>query len=229
MFAVLFDLEGTLVQTDRAVFWETSAVQEFRRLTREKLIELGIPPRVLEKTRSYSLMRNKAVEYVQANFSEEEIRLFHQRFDEFLEYYEMGSAKGSTLFPDTISTLRRLKELGYKLGLVTNTSKKATQYMFTMHGLEKYFDTVVTREDVKRFKPEPEGIMLALKKLGEKEFVLVGDIVYDASAAERAGGISIITKRDPSKELDFHADYTVQSLEEILGILQAISEIRQNK
>jgi len=227
MVAVLFDLEGTLVQTDRAFWRDNSIVQEFRRLTREKLIELGIPPKALGETKTYTLMRNKAVEYVEENFSEEEAKIFLQKMDEFLEKYEMGSARGSELFPDAIPALRGLRALGYKLGLITNTSRKAVECMFSLHGIREYFDVVITREDVKKFKPEPEGIQLALKKLGERDFVLVGDLIYDASAAETAGGLSIKVNRNPPRELDFHADYTVQSLEEIVSIIEAISRVKQ--
>lgn len=225
MVAVLFDLEGTLV--DVSFFKDAGVVQEFRQSTREKLIKLGIPPQALGEIKTYSLMRNKAIEYAEANFSREKASRFYQRLDEFLEKYEMSSAKSSELFSDTIPTLSRVKALGYKLGLITNTSKKATEYMFSQHGLKKFFDVVVTREDVRRFKPEPEGIQLALRKLGEKGFILVGDLRYDASAAEKAGGISIILNRNRSKKLDFHADYRVNSLEEILSIMQTISKIKQ--
>jgi len=224
MVAVLFDLEGTLVQTFPEIVWP---IHEFRRLAREKLIELGIPPQVFGETKAYTLMRNKAIEYVEANFSQKEAKIFHQKLDEFLEKYEMGSARSSKLFPDTVSTLQRLKALGYKMGLITNTSKKAMEYMLSLHGLGEYFNAVITREDVKRFKPEPEGIRLALKKLGEREFVLVGDTIYDATTAERAGGHSIIVNRNPSREMDFHADYIVHSLEEIVSIMEAIGESKQ--
>jgi len=224
MVAVLFDLEGTLVQTFPEVIWP---VHEFRRLAREKLIQLGIPSEVLGETKAYTLMRNKAIEHVEANFSEKEAKLFHQKLDVFLEKYEMGSARSSKLFPDAIPTLRRLKALGYKLGLITNTSKKAVECFFSLHDLREYFSVVITREDVKMFKPEPEGVHLALKKLGENEFLLVGDTIYDATTAQRAGGISVIVNRDPSRELDFRADYTIQMLEEILGIMQAIGGMKQ--
>jgi len=224
MVAVLFDLEGTLVQTFPEIIWP---VHEFRRLAREKLIELGIPPQVLGEMKAYTLMRNKAIEYTEAHFSEKEKKRFHRRLDEFLEKYEMGSARSSKLFPDAVPTLRRLRALGCKLGLITNTSKKAAEYMLSMHKLGEYFSVVVTREDVKRFKPEPEGIRLALEKMGEKEFVLVGDTTYDATTAERAGGISIIVNRNPSREIDFHADHIVQSLEEMLSVIETISRMKQ--
>jgi len=131
----------------------------------------------------------------------------------------LSAVKGSKLFPDTLSTLRQLKALGCRIGLVTNTSKKAVDRYFSMHGLGNYFDVVVTREDVAKLKPDPEEVLFALKTLGEKRFFLVGDLEHDAIAAEKAGGLSIIVNKDSSKEPQFHADFVVKSLSEVPAIV----------
>jgi len=64
--AFLFDLEDTLVETPWA---DHQHVLEFRRETRQKLIELRIPPNALEGIERATIMRNKASEYVQQNFT----------------------------------------------------------------------------------------------------------------------------------------------------------------
>jgi len=218
MVIVLFDLEGTLVQTE----WEEpNHVVLFRGETRKKLLELGIPRLVLEGTERSTIMRNKALDYVKKNFSEARIKQFQYEVEKFLEYYELSAAKSSRLFPETLSTLRRLKALGCHMGLVTNTSKKAVKHYFSMHGIGNYFDVVVTREDVEKLKPHPEGVLLALKKLREKTFFLVGDLEHDAIAAAEAGGLSIIVNRASSKALQFHADFMVKSLSEVLAIVRS--------
>lgn len=100
MIAVLFDLEGTLIQTP----WEESDnVLEFRRRTRRKLIELGIPSSVLEGIERSTIMRNKASEYVEKHFSETEARRFNRETEKFLKYYEMDAARNSKLFPKLLS------------------------------------------------------------------------------------------------------------------------------
>jgi len=219
MVVVLFDLEGTLVKT----IWdeqEPSSILEFRQQTREKLIKLGIPPQVLSEVKTYTLMCNKAFEYAEENFSEKEAKLFHRQIDEFARGFEMLSAESSKLFPETLATLRTLKRLGYKMGIITNTSKEAVDLIFSKNKLREFFEVVITREDVKRLKPDPEGVLLALKRLGETEFFLVGDSIYDAQAAEKADGLSITVNRNPSKDLEFQADYVVQSLAEIPTLIR---------
>jgi len=217
--AVLFDLEDTLVQTP----WEDMQhVLEFRYQTRRKLIELGIPPSILEGIERAALMRNKASEYVAENFGKADAQRFHQEMERFLERYELDSAQRSKLFLETIPTLEKIKRFEVKMGLVTNTSRKAVETAFRLHDLKKYFDVVITRENVKKLKPDPEGVLLAIKKLATKSFIMVGDLVHDALATKDANGISIIVKRNLEKKLDFHADYFVQSLNEVPTIVQRV-------
>jgi len=238
--AVLFDLEDTLVQTP----WiDHQHVLEFRRKTKEKLIELGIPPSVLEGTERATIMRNRASEYMEQNFSHAEAERFKLEMEKFLSQYELDSAKKSKLFPDTTPTLETLRKLRIKMGVITNTSAKAVSIIFQVHGLKKYFDVVVTRERVKKLKPDPEGILLAVKELSVKRFFMVGDLVLDVVAAKSAKGKVILVNRyseqfdsqDLFKSLpaevlekatenfgrsDLQPDYIVQSLSEVLTIVK---------
>jgi HAD superfamily hydrolase (TIGR01509 family) len=110
------------------------------------------------------------------------------------------------------------------MGIVTNTCREAANRMLNMHGIGEFFDVTITREEVKMLKPEPEGIRLALKRLKAQRFVFVGDLIHDVRAAEKAGGTSIIVNREPSKRLDFQADYVVESLTKIPELVQRIAD-----
>ncbi len=215
--AVLFDLEDTLVRTPWSDFQH---VIEFRRNTREKLIELGIPRNELEGIERATLMRNKASEYIEKHFTVTEKKRLQQEMEVFLSRYELDSASKSKLFPDTIPTLEELKRLRVRTGLVTNTSAKAVEIVFRLHCLKRYFEVVITREDVARLKPDPEGILNAVKKLGAEGFFMVGDLPLDAQAARSAKGTSIIVKRNPDEKLHFQADHAIQSLSGVLPIIQ---------
>lgn len=60
-----------------------------------------------------------------------------------------------------------------------------------------------------------------------KNYILVGDLSYDAEAARKAGGKSIIVNRTPSKSLEFQADYVVQSLLEVPSLIQKAASKKQ--
>jgi phosphoglycolate phosphatase-like HAD superfamily hydrolase len=163
--------------------------------------------------------------------------------EKFLSRYEQDSAEKSRLFPDTVSALEKLRELRVKMGIVTNTSAKAVDMVFQAHGLKQYFDVVVTRESVKRLKPDPEGILLAAERLGGNRFFMVGDLILDVLAAKTAMALAILVRRSgkpdfqdvfkalPSEALEktkslldgksiLSPDYVVQSLEEVPTIVQ---------
>ena len=113
-------------------------------------------------------MRNTAIDYVKKNYDEKKANLFNLEMDRFLKRYEMSWAKQSEIFPETLPVLNKLKKLGYRLGIVTNTSLEAANYMLSLHGIRDFFEAIISRESVKKLKPDPEGILLALKKLNEK-------------------------------------------------------------
>jgi phosphoglycolate phosphatase len=238
--AVVFDLEDTLVETP----WSNPQhTIEFRCKTKQKLIELGIPKPVLEGIERSTIMRNRASEYAEQNFGKTEAQRFKKKLSKFLRWYEKDSAIKSRLFADTIPTLRELKRRGTKMALVTNTSAEAVKAVFQKHKLKQYFKVVITREKVTRLKPDPEGILLALKRLDVNSFVMVGDLILDVLAAKRANGTCILVRRpeqlnspDPfmalpaeflndaketmNEKSNFGADYIVQSLTEIPAIIK---------
>jgi len=242
--AVVFDLEDTLVETP----WSRPQhTLEFRCKTKQKLIELGIPKSVLEGIERSTIMRNRASEYAEQNFGKTEAERFKKELNKFLRWYEKDSARESRLFADTIPTLNELKRLGTKMALVTNTSTEAVKTVFQQHNLKQYFKVVITREKVRRLKPDPEGILLAVKRLDANSFFMVGDLVLDVLAAKRANGTCILVRRpeqlsfiDPylalpaelldnakktmNEKSDFGADYIIQSLTEIPAIIE--NEIR---
>lgn len=221
MIAVLFDLEGTLVQS---VVNDLEVVLEFRDRIRKKLLELGIPSAELDVEVKSTLVRNRALRYVQEHFTEREANIFSLEMDRFLKSYELSWTDRSRIFPDTITALQELKQLGYRMGIVTNTSREAADRMLSVNNMRDFFEVIITREDAKMLKPEPEGTRLALKRLKAQRFVFVGDQIHDVHAAEKAGGISIIVNREPSKRLDIQADYVVESLTETPRLVQQIAD-----
>jgi HAD superfamily hydrolase (TIGR01509 family) len=95
--------------------------------------------------------------------------------------------------------ISRLKHSGFKVGLVTNSIRKSTEFMLEYAGLLHFMDVVITNEDVAQGKPNPDGYILAMSKLGvsPSETLVVEDGEYGIMAAESAG-IEVIKVKDPS-------------------------------
>lgn len=225
MVSVIFDLEGTLVQsvpmTDRAIL-------EFRKETRRTLVELGVPKEILADAETSTLMRNRAKEYADSNLTVSEKRGLMEGLDRFLLGYELKWAQDSTRFSDTVPTLRTLRSRGIKMAVVTNTSTQAAEAILSKHELADYFTTVVTRNDVELLKPDPQGTLLAIERLHDRNPVFVGDLPVDIEAARGAGIKSVLVKRDwPNHAFPSNTqpDHVVGSLSEIPVILEEICSL----
>ncbi|MEM4168404.1 MAG: HAD family hydrolase [Candidatus Caldarchaeum sp.] len=117
--------------------------------------------------------------------SEEFIDLFSQKMHEeyCVEQEEVKkicqeSIEKIELQPDSIHTLDALRKLGYKLGLISNTSP-LTKGRLERLGLSRYFDKVVLSCDTGFLKPDPRIFLYAFSELDVRpeEVCLVGDSI----------------------------------------------------
>lgn len=216
MRAVLFDLEGTLVET--AYEWSREAVNELRRGTKDKLIGLGVPEEALMGLVRSTLLRNRAHEWVEASLSQAESAMFRAELDTFMKPIEMRTARSARLYPDTLEALEGLSARGVEMGLVTNTSRGAADYVLGNLGLGGFFRVVVTRDDAPRLKPDPSMLRAAVAEMGVAAGWLVGDSVFDAEAARGAGLRSIIARRNGVRP-SFRHDRFVDSLNCVASIV----------
>jgi HAD superfamily hydrolase (TIGR01549 family) len=225
MKAVLFDLEGTLVES--AYQRSRELVARLRRETKERLIVLGVPDPVLEGLVRSHALRNAAYSWADSNLDSEEATEIRVRMEEFTLEFDMFSARESRLYPDTIDALERLRENGCAMALVTNTSTPAANHVMGRLGLERFFDAVVTRSDVTRLKPDPAMVRQAEERMGLEAGWFVGDSSFDAGAAAGAGLSAIIIRRDGVRPA-FDHDYFVESLLEVPPIL-GLSPVQPNR
>jgi phosphoglycolate phosphatase/AHBA synthesis associated protein len=91
---------------------------------------------------------------------------------------------------------RSLSELAatLKVGVFTGAGRGAAEILLAHTGLRKYFDVVVTGDDVLRPKPAPDGILAACEALGAPvgEAAYVGDAPNDMHAAAAAEVLAVL-------------------------------------
>lgn len=94
-------------------------------------------------------------------------------------------------FPNTVSTLLKLKDMGMILAVASNRYSPSEALEKT--GLLKYFDTVVGLIDGTAPKPSPEMLLLLMEKFRapKEETVYIGDALIDIDTANAAGIKSI--------------------------------------
>jgi beta-phosphoglucomutase-like phosphatase (HAD superfamily) len=85
--------------------------------------------------------------------------------------------------------LKRCKSAGFQLGLTTSAARGIQQLAFEKFGLSKYFDAVVTGEDIVRGKPDPEPYLLTAGKLSQPATacMVIEDAVSGIISGKSAG------------------------------------------
>jgi pyrophosphatase PpaX len=124
-------------------------------------------------------------------------------------------------------TVEALQEKGYKLAIVTTKREDVSLKGLRLTKLDRFFDVIVAYDHVKKVKPDPEPIMLALQKLGStpEETLMVGDNFHDILAGKNAGtktagvawsikGRDYIAKYEP--------DFILEKMADLLPLLERV-------
>lgn len=172
--AVLYDFDGTLVDTVPMIL--ESFRRAFLEVTgREEKEEFLLSTIGLPLTAAFSGYKADVAQAL-------------------LEAYQRENAKllptSVRIFDGIIEGLAQVRDMGIRQGIVT--SKKRETALFTMRqfAMEPYFEILVTREDTKVHKPNPEPIFLAMRMMGITDVsrvLYVGDSVHDLRCAANAG------------------------------------------
>jgi phosphoglycolate phosphatase len=117
-----------------------------------------------------------------ATLAPEFARLFIERADQVM-------AESTHLLECVPGAIAALRERGLVLGVVSTKFRYRIASILGREGLLDSFDLIVGGEDVVVHKPHPEGLCLALKRLGRSasDSIYVGDSVVDADTAQEAG------------------------------------------
>jgi HAD superfamily hydrolase (TIGR01509 family) len=187
--AVIFDLDGTITEP----YFDFDAIRE----------EIGIDRHggpILEAMEKMTPQQRERAETI-------------------LHFHEEKAVTESSLNPGAKETLEALRRRGIHIGILTRNRKCNAHAVAERHSL--YFDAVVGREDGP-VKPHAFGVLHLCDRFAvrPKETMLVGDYLFDLLCARAAGAIPVlITNHDRAAEFAHHADFTVQTLHELLPIV----------
>ena len=101
----------------------------------------------------------------------------------------LGTVRELPPHPDVVPSLERLREAGLRLATLTNSAHATVSAQISNAGLTEYFETLLTVDDVRAFKPAPEPYQMAASKLGVdiEQVRLVAAHDWDVFGALRAG------------------------------------------
>jgi phosphoglycolate phosphatase len=216
--AILFDLDGTLVDT----------APDLAGTMNDILAKLALPPLALATVRhlvghgARALIEHGLKTHERAaNAGEVDLML-----QAFFDIYAARIANESRAFPGAQVTLDLLTARGCVLGVVTNKPEDLTRLLLDALGLANRFGALIGRDTAARPKPHPDPILLAAERLKTPigRTLMIGDSETDVAAA-RAAGVQVIVVRHgystlPVEELG--ADAIIDGFSELIAAAERL-------
>lgn len=217
--AILFDLDGTLVDTAPDIAAAVEAT--LRELERPPVDDAQVRSwigrgvdvllhRVLTRERDG---RSDASEHARAR-------------ERFLEHYAAHNGRSAKLYPGVREGIDHAKRLGIPMCCVTNKLQSFSEALLALTGLDRDLTFVQGGDALPKTKPDPLPLLHAAARLGfaPDECVMVGDSSNDARAA-RAAGMPIVlvgygyTEDLPVDQID--CDAIVRSVADLVAAIAA--------
>lgn len=176
--AVLFDLDGTLVDCEEETIEAMAQV-----LLNEHDLAIDSHDRAFVVGRSWSAIHERLVSrYPNLRLGKTElVQATTQKRSEYLAH------AGLRILPGAVSAVRRFGHV--PRAVVTGSSTIEATFALRTLGLERDFSCLVTADDLTSSKPEPDGYLLAAKRLGvcPQDCLVVEDSCHGIAAGIAAG------------------------------------------
>lgn len=181
--AVLLDLDGTLADTADDLAQAMDALRG----------ELGLPPLTTGALRPYVSQGARGMLGFGLELRPDDARYVQLR-DRFLEIYAGCCAVEARLFDGFEGVLATLRGSGLRVGIVTNKIERFAAPLLRALGVWPDADCLITPDLLARPKPDPEGVLLACRRLGAlpAQCVFVGDDRRDVEAGRAAGTRTVV-------------------------------------
>ncbi len=214
--AIIFDLDGTLVQTERlkAISYARAAVELCPHALEESDVVgafkevVGLSRREVAKT---LMARFHLEEKARARMAEFGVSTPWQAFVQVrLRHYEALLADPETLranrWPHNVALLKMARQAGYKTALATMSHCPQVQRVLDILGWQGKFDFIATRDDVEQGKPDPEIYRLVSDELDVPPSACL--VIEDSPAgveAALAAGMRVVAVSTPFTRERLHA------------------------
>ncbi|RKY98645.1 MAG: phosphatase [Ignavibacteriae bacterium] len=203
----IFDIDGTLTSTNELIFASFNHIAKKyldRTFTDEEIISLFGPTEdVILREWCGDKFEEAKEEYYNFYSDNHQMAYIHEGMIEILDY---------------------LKFKGFPLGIFTGKGRRAS--LITLQKIEanKYFDLIVTGDDVENHKPSAEGILKFVNHFGlnKEKVLMIGDSVGDVKASKEAGVKIASVLWDSHREekvKTMNSDYYFHSVEELREFL----------
>ena len=214
----IFDVDGTLVS-------HKVDGEKLRSTTSRELVRMGFDISFMDGNNLHTQeIIDRARQQIESGSVKIKFELFRAALNEALDALEMDWNALAQPIPGTNELLDRLRAKNVRLATLTNSGRAPSEWLLKQHDLLRRFDFTLSRDDVTKLKPCPDGVLKALDLMGlpKEEVVYVGDSVIDVKAAKAAGikVAGVTTGRYSHERLQNEgSDYIMDSLSELLELV----------
>jgi len=217
--AVIFDLDGTLVDTLPDLHVALNRVLE----------EEGL--QTLDPSETRLMIGGGARNLIELAFIKREIigekARIHAGFDRFLDYYGAEPTTHSRPYPGVLQALDSLSKFGTAMGVCTNKPQDMSEQVLNGLQIAHYFgDAVIGGDTLATRKPDASHLLAVIEKTGRSpdQTIMVGDSEADVGAARNAGipviavdfGYTALTPEE------LKADIIISHFDELLPALTSL-------
>jgi len=205
---IIFDIDGTLTSTNELIFASFNHVSSKylnKKLTNEEIISLFGPPEDV---------------ILKEWFGDD----LPSAFEDYYKFYK-DEHHLADIYPGIKEILNFIKSKNVRLGIFTGKGRKSSLITLEALGIDKYFDLIVTGDDVVNHKPSGEGINKFVNEfnLDREKILMIGDAPGDIKASREAGvKIASVVWDSYSKDkvLKSGSDYLFHSVKELREFLE---------
>jgi len=198
---VIFDMDGTLVDNLELIIRSFNyAVAKFvgREFSKEEVL-----------CRFGPTLEMMVAETVPKEDGRTAIARYHKYYGAF--FHEYGR-----VYPGITELITALRQVSIVTSVCTGSDRRMTQTTLELSGLQNMFSAIVTADDVREEKPDPEGLILTMQLVNAPaaQTIYLGDAARDIEASKRAGIASAAVLWGVGKEAALRAqepDYVFDS------------------
>ena len=217
MSTVLFDLDGTLVDT----------APDLGHALNLQLKRHGKSPLAYEAIRPFASHGSRGLVGLGFGITPQDNNFIEMR-DEYLSIYDTVYTRSPVLLPGIADLLQAIEKKGLKWGIVTNKPRRFTVGLIESMGLnlQNRAACIVCGDDAPQPKPSPATLLMACSQIGVKpeNCVYVGDAERDVIAGKAAGMQTVVALFGyidaTDKPAEWSADAMINTPIELLDLIR---------
>ncbi len=220
--AVLFDMDNTLFDFIDAKIRSCDAVTAH--IGRDDGWELL----------GYFIKNGKGIETLEniEDYLRDRNAFDEETFNDCCEIYERVKIDNIDCYPGMKDALMEIRDLGVKMGILTDADRLNTERRLARTDLARFFDAVITYEDTGRKKPDHEPFIYAVQEMDVRpcDTVFIGDSMRrDLTPARELGMITIHARYGDYnyEKWEWEPDFTAWKAEDIVEIVSKIKQSDQ--